>query len=117
MCSNDIKSWFTNIPVKEVIKICADSLYEDENITPPPFSRIIFEELLEFATCGVSFSFNDIMYIQTDGCGMGNVLSSLLSNIYVGFLEHKIFSVQEECHPLLYRRYVDDTFALFNSKY
>ena len=115
MCSYDIKSLFTNIPLSEVIKICADALYSDEN-TIPPFSKSIFIELLEFATCGVEFSFNHNMYQQLEGCGMGNVLSSLLSNIYVGYLEHKMFSSQKSHHPLFYKRYVDDTFALFSCK-
>ena len=56
------------------------------------------------------------MYRQTDGLGMGGVLSSILSNIYVGFLEHKIFSSPESHHPTFYKRYIDDTFAIFNSK-
>ena len=116
MCSYDIKSLFTNIPLGEVIDICANALYSDENVTPPPFSKSIFTALLEFATCGVEFSFNNIMYKQLEGCGMGNVLSSLLSNIYVGYLEHQMFNAPKCHHPLFYKRYVDDTFALFTCK-
>ena len=116
MCSYDIKSLFTNIPLKEVTKICADTLYDDENITPPPFCKSVFIKLLEFSTCGVAFSFNDTMYRITDGLGMGNVLSSLLANIYVGYLEQKIFSAHCKYHPELYRRQVNDTFALFRCK-
>ena len=47
---------------------------------------------------------------------MGNVLSSLLSNIYVGYLEHQMFNAPKCHHPLFYKRYVDDTFALFTCK-
>ena len=56
------------------------------------------------------------MYQQKEGLGMGNVLSSLLSNIFVGFLEMKLLSTQKPYHPSFYRRYVDDTFALFSCK-
>ena len=117
MCSFDIKSLFTNIPLQEVIQLCADTLYHDENISPPPFSKDVFIKLLEFATCGVEFSFDGIMYKQTDGLGMGGVLSSILSNIYVGHLEYKIFKSTEPHHPLYYKRYADDTFAIFKFKY
>ena len=116
LCSFDIKSLFTNIPLKEVVPICANALYEDANITPPPFPREVFIEFLEFATCGVEFSFNNVISKQTDGLGMGGVLSSILSNIYVGYLEMKVFSSPEVCLPRFYKRYVDDTFALFSCK-
>ena len=116
MCSYDIKSLFTNIPLAKVIEICADTLYSDKNFKPPPFSKSIFIELMEFATCGVAFSFDNTMYQQLEGCGMGNVLSPILSNIYVGFLENQMFNSPKAHHPPFYKRYVDDTFALFACK-
>ena len=116
MCSYDIKSLFTNIPVREVIEICANTLYEDDDIVKPPFPRNVFVKFLEFATCGVEFSFNNMMYKQVGGLGMGGKLGSILANIYVGYLEHQIFSTVQNYHPILYKRYVDDTFALFRRK-
>ena len=116
MCSFDIKNLFTNIPLQEVIDICSAALYEDTNIIPPPFSKSVFTQLLKFATCGLEFCFNDTMYQQKEGLGMGNVLSSLLSNIFVGFMEEKMLADPKPHHPSLYRRYVDDTFALFSSR-
>ena len=37
-------------------------------------------------------------------------------NIYVGFLENKMFTSSKTHHPLFYKRYVDDTFAIFCCK-
>ena len=55
MCAFDIKSLYTNIPLREVIKICVSSLYDDEDIDPPQFSREIFKGFLEFATCALEY--------------------------------------------------------------
>ena len=65
----------------------------------------------------MEFSFDGIMYKQTDGLGMGGVLSSILSNIYVGYLEYNIFKSAKPHHPVYYKRYADDTFAIFKFKY
>ena len=112
-CSYDVKSLFTSIPVDEVIKICAEDLYEDTSITPPPFAKSVFIKLMEFATCSVEFSFNDVMYRQINGLGMGSILSSILSNIFVGYLEKLIFSSNSSVKPSVYFRYVDDCFGAF----
>ena len=49
LCSFDIKSLFTNVPLDETIRICADALY-DGVTSPfsPPFPRKIFIELMPF---------------------------------------------------------------------
>ena len=41
LCSFDISSLFTNIPLGETIQICADSLYES-NLTPPIMGKDVF---------------------------------------------------------------------------
>ena len=47
---------------------------------------------------------------------MGNVLSPILSDIYVGILENQMFNSPKAHHPTLYKIYVDDAFALFARK-
>ena len=86
MCSFDISSLFTNVPLAETIQICADSLYNFFP-TPPTFPRNVFVELMELATCSVDFSFNNIMHRQIDGVAMGSPLGPCLANIFVGFYE------------------------------
>ena len=63
MCSFDISSLFTNVPLSETIKICADALYRSE-LNSPPFPEEVFIELMETATRSVEFSFNNEMYQQ-----------------------------------------------------
>ena len=49
--------------------------------------KAVFIELMKSAISGVEFSFNDIMYKQTDGVAMGSPLGPALANIFVGFYE------------------------------
>ena len=44
---------------------------------------------------------------------MGSRLGPVLANIFVGYCESKV----EQAHwPLMYNRFVDDTFAVFNNE-
>ena len=63
LCSYDVASLFTNVPFAEIFEICADALYNGE-LTPPPFPRVIFVELMQTATSSVELSFNSIMHRQ-----------------------------------------------------
>ena len=75
MCSFDIVSLFTNVPLDETIDICADALYRGENRDALSLSENSFRELLRMLTSGVEFSFNNIMYRQIDGVAMGSPLA------------------------------------------
>ena len=110
MCSFEVKSLFTNVPIDETIKICLDTLYRSEEVDPPGIDEPVLKKLLLKCTRDVEFSFNDRMYRQSDGVAMGSPLGPILANIYLGYCESLI---PEQRWPDLYRRYVDDTFSLF----
>lgn len=60
--------------------------------------------------------FNGQLFRQVDGAPMGGCVSPSLANIFLSFHERKwINQCPVEFKPTLYRRYVDDTFVLFNS--
>ena len=90
LCSFDISSLFTNVPLQETIEICANALYDDDLVLPP-FPRKIFIELMQTATSSVEFSFNDTMYRQTDDVAMRSLLGAALANIFVDYQETKLF--------------------------
>ena len=69
---------------------------------------------MQMATSRVEFSFNNTMFRQTDGIAMGSPLGSVLANIFVGYNENKLFYFSVK--PQLYKRYVDDTFAIFENE-
>ena len=69
---------------------------------------------MQLATFSVEFSFNNNMHRQIDGVTMGSPLGLALANIFVGYQEAKLFNIAKR--PLVYFRYVDDTFAVFNNE-
>ena len=113
MCSFDITSLFTNIPLIETIQICMDSLYRDSTINPPSIPEKLMYKLLLKATTEVEFSFEGVMYRQVDGVAMGSPLGPVLANVFVGYCETKIGT---EHWPAFYDRFVDDTFAIFDNE-
>ena len=113
LCSFDISSLFINVPLAETIEICANALYNDDSMAPS-FPRNIFVELMQLATSSMKFSFNNNMHRQIDGVAMGSPPSPALANIFVGYQEARLFNIAKRL--LVYFRYVDDTFAVFNNK-
>ena len=113
LCSYDVCSLFTNVPLAETIEICANALYDGE-LTPPPFPRAVFVELMQTTTSFVEFSFDNIMHRQIDGVAMGSLLGPSLANIFVGYCEALLF--KRVYKPLMNYRYVGDTFAVFNDE-
>ena len=69
---------------------------------------------MQMATSGVKFCFNNTMYRQTDDIAMGSPLSLVLTNIFVGYIENKLFDFSAK--QQFYKRYVDDTFAIFENE-
>ena len=110
LCSFNIYSLFTNVPLTKTIEICTKTLY-DSHLPTPVISKHVFIELMKTATTSVEFSFNNIMYRQFDGVAMGSSLGPALANIFVGYYESKLFNKISK--PTVYCRYVDDTFSLF----
>ena len=111
ICSFDISSLFTNVPLSETIVICA--LYRSE-LNSLPFPEEVFIELMETATRSVEFSFNNEMYQQNDGVAMESPLGPAFANIFVGFHEERLFDYDQK--PGVYFRYVDDIYTIFKTE-
>ena len=114
MYSFDVESLFTNIPLNEVIEIVINKIFQNSDTTFHNFTKIQFKQLLELAIKNMFFIFNKQLYEQIDGVAMGSPLAPVLANI---FLSHHEENWLQQCpnnfKPLLYKRYVDDTFLLF----
>lgn len=117
MASFDIESLYTNVPLKETINIIADILFPDRDSIFLGLDRALFIKLLEIGTMNSFFIFNNMLYKQLDGLGMGLPHSPAFANI---FLAHHEKIILEQCpmqfRPIFYRRYMDDTFVLFKDK-
>ncbi|XP_046843851.1 uncharacterized protein LOC124437935 [Xenia sp. Carnegie-2017] len=99
VCSFDVTSLFTNVPLEETIEICAQNLFHSD-MTLPDMSENAFRELMMAATKGVEFSFDDNMYKHIDGVAMGSPLGPVLANIFVGYHEC-IMLASSDCPDVL----------------
>ena len=96
------------------INIACDTLFDPERQFDTIFTKKIFKQLLELATKGIIFLFNNKLYSQEDGVAMGSPLAPTFANLFLCHHEKLWLDIcPSEFKPVLYRRYVDDTFLLF----
>ena len=78
--------------------------------------RRVFTNILKLCSESV-FLYKGMAYKQIDGVAMGSPLAPLLANWFVANIEDKILSdtTLNYCKPVIYKRYVDDIFAVFQS--
>ena len=82
----DVNSLFTNIPLNESIKICANQLSENTN-TVHNFTKSELTQLLCLATRESYFIFNGLLYKQTDGVAMNSLLAPSLAKTFLPYQE------------------------------
>ena len=91
------------------------NLYND-NDNSPNIPNHDFRNLLNIAIKESFFTFNNKYYKQVDGVAMGSLLGPALANIFMcSFESNWLRDCPNNFRPVFYRRYVDDTFALFCS--
>ena len=115
MSSFDIDSLFTNIPLDETIDIVAKKLFKNKKKVKG-LSKKDFITLLNLTVKSSFFIFNDEYYKQLDGVSMGSPLGPTFANIFLCHWEEIwIKKCPKQFAPKFYKRYMDDTFLLFNS--
>ena len=82
MCSFNVSSLFTKIPINETIEICRNKLYALPD--PPTMPRYVLKGLLEFATKS-HFLFDEDYCNQIDGVAMSSPLGHVFANIFLPF--------------------------------
>ena len=113
--SLDINNMYTNIPLEETLIIIKEKLEQLH------FPGIYIEQFINLTRCVLHqnyFYFDNKYYIQKDGLPMGSPLSSLISEIFLQYLESiYIDEITKEFNILFYGRYVDDILIIYdNSK-
>ena len=105
---------FTNVPLTETIDICLSKLFPNQDSLVIGLSRKLFKSLLELSVLNSFFMFNNRFYKQIQGLGMGLPLGPTFANIFMCHHEQNwLDNCPDDFKPVLYNRYVDDTFVLF----
>jgi len=115
MASFDVKSLFTNVPVKETRDIIVNQLFPAPDYILHSLNKTQFAKLLNLATNDTIFLFDNQLYKQTDGMAMGSPLGPAFANSFLSFHEQNwLNACPPEFKPTVYKRYVDDCFLIFN---
>ena len=114
MVSYNVTSLFTNIPLEETIHLTID--LSSEAKPDLKISRKDLQKLFQFATSQTNFLFNGSVYDQVDGVAMDSLLAPILANIFMGNHEKGWIRNYNYGGLLYYKRYVDDIFAVFETK-
>ena len=89
-CSFDVTNLFTNIPLQETIDIILSYLFVGTNNVVLGLSRKLFSDLLQLAVLNSFFVFNQKLYRQIEGLGMGLPLAPTLANIFMSHHEQEV---------------------------
>ena len=117
MASFDIESLFTNIPLQGTIDLCNENLFKDrthvDNLLKDSFRELFARTMSESLIL-----FDQEFFKQHDGVAVGSPLRPTLANVFLCYHE-KIWLQNHPSvfKPVIYRRYIDDTFLLFRSKH
>ena len=103
--SLDVVSLFTNVPIKDCIKVIHDAIEKGD--VSVDLDKILLCKLLEICVCDIQFLFDRKYYTQIDGVAMGSPLGPVLANIFVGHIEKHILEASNR-DIVIYGRYVDD---------
>ena len=80
----DVKSLFTNVPLKKTINIILDRIYNKNEINTTLKKRTLKKLLLDCCT-KTPFSINGELFKQIDSVAMGSPLGPTLANIMTTF--------------------------------
>ena len=112
ICSLNVESLFTNVPVTDTINIICDYCYRTPDTSPSIINEEKLRRLLTLCTKEAPFRhINGTMYRQVDGVAMGSALGVTFANYYMAHIENTVIS-DLTVKPKLYARYVDDCFLV-----
>ena len=108
----DVTSLYTNIPNDEGLQAAKETL--EANRPDPklfPSNKSLFR-LLDFVLTMNNFKFNGKHYLQKGGTAMGTKTAPSYANNAMGRFE-RLFVYTYHKQPLLWLRYIDDCFCIF----
>ena len=112
MISFDVKSLFTNVPIKESLEVIYEMLSNDDSLEERTLltkERII--EMLRMCLKSTYFCYDGDYYEQKEGAAMGSPVSAIVANLYMEFFE-KLAIETSPVKPTLWKRFVDDIFCI-----
>jgi len=111
MVSYDVKALYPSIPQEEAIRLLYELIKDDKELDKK--TKMSAESIIElFKTCvkKTYFVFNKKLYIQVNGLAIGAATSGFAAEVYMTRFEKRAIDTFVE-PPMIWKRYVDDTFT------
>ena len=86
MCSLDVDSLFTKIPIDETINVRTNIVYSEQDVMQG-INKEEFRSLLSLTAKETYFIFNESLYKQKDGVAVGSELGPTLANACLCFYD------------------------------
>lgn len=112
MCSFDVESLFTNVPLEETANFLCDYISNTGIDFPIPVN--ILKKLILICTKNIKFHFQGTGYRQIDGVAMGSPLGPTLADVFMAKIEQDASHRINEL--LLYKRYLDDILIVAHNR-
>ena len=90
MCSLNITSLYTKIPVAETIDLILNNIYTTGILVFKDISRENLREILQFALSNTYFKFNGKIYTEKDGLAMGAPPSPTFANSFLKLFRNSV---------------------------
>ena len=98
LSSYDVSALFTSVPIDPALKIIKDPLEKDPTLKDRTVMGVNDSILLlEFSLKNTYFSFQGQFFEQVKGAAMGSLVSPIVANLYMEYLEQKALSTAS--HP------------------
>ena len=88
MASFDVRSLFTEIPVKETCDLIVQKIFANDDSKYFGYDKSSFRTLLDLCCTDNLFLFDQKLYLQKDGAPMGGCVSPTLANFFMGHCEN-----------------------------
>ena len=110
------KFLFTNISLQEIVDPCVEFLFSDKS-NIDGFTITDFDEILTFLTSESLVLFDGEYHKQIGAVEMGSLLGTIFLIFFFSYHEQIwLKNCRREYKPVIYERYVNDTFLLFRTK-
>ena len=119
LCTLDVISLYTNIPVEHAIEVLKQVIQENLELFPTPDLPKMLIEMLEFVLKNNIMEYKGMVFKQIFGIAMGTPLAPVLANLYLAFLERILAEKADEkgiLWPTLYKRFIDDCFIVYEGQ-
>ena len=117
MMSYDVKALFTSVPIEPALKVIEKLLKEDHSLqSRTTMSTQHIMDFLGLCLRSTYFTFWGKFYEQVEGAAMGSPISPIVANLYMEDFETRVIQSSPN-PPLLWRRFVDDTFVIMKKSH